>query len=77
MQLHVSQCVRQLNYSITSVGESLIFDLLFQDASLKVKGLFISAVVPGSPAARCEKLLPGDRILAVNGVSLLGLDCQR
>uniref|UniRef100_A0A3Q4HAI5 Ras-associating and dilute domain-containing protein-like n=1 Tax=Neolamprologus brichardi TaxID=32507 RepID=A0A3Q4HAI5_NEOBR len=34
------------------------------------------SVVPDSPAARCEKLLPGDRILAVNGISLLGLDYQ-
>ncbi|XP_029953345.1 ras-associating and dilute domain-containing protein-like [Salarias fasciatus] len=45
-----------------------------RDTSMKVKGVFIRAVVPDSPAARCEKLLPGDRILAVNGVSLLGLD---
>uniref|UniRef100_A0A3B4FJI8 Ras-associating and dilute domain-containing protein-like n=1 Tax=Pundamilia nyererei TaxID=303518 RepID=A0A3B4FJI8_9CICH len=46
------------------------------DTSLKAKGIFIRAVVPDSPAARCEKLLPGDRILAVNGISLLGLDYQ-
>lgn len=50
------------------------FDLIFQDTSLRVKGLLIRAVVPDSPAARCGKLVPGDRILAVNGVSLLGLD---
>ncbi|XP_070847159.1 ras-associating and dilute domain-containing protein-like, partial [Chaetodon trifascialis] len=47
-----------------------------RDTSLRVKGVFIRAVVPDSPAARCEKLAPGDRILAVNGVSLLGLDYQ-
>ncbi|XP_040923234.1 ras-associating and dilute domain-containing protein [Toxotes jaculatrix] len=47
-----------------------------RDTCLKVKGIFIRAVVPDSPAARCEKLVPGDRILAVNGVSLLGLDYQ-
>ncbi|XP_077359166.1 ras-associating and dilute domain-containing protein [Festucalex cinctus] len=46
-----------------------------RDMSLKVKGIFIRAVVPDSPAARCEKLQPGDRILAVNGVSLLGAHC--
>ncbi|KAM4524470.1 ras-associating and dilute domain-containing protein isoform 1-T1 [Odontesthes bonariensis] len=44
--------------------------------SLKVKGIFIRAVIPDSPAAQCEQLEPGDRILAVNGVSLLGLDYQ-
>ncbi|XP_042363905.1 ras-associating and dilute domain-containing protein-like [Plectropomus leopardus] len=47
-----------------------------RDTSVKVKGIFIRAVVPDSPAARCEKLVPGDRILAVNGVSLLGLNYQ-
>lgn len=50
---------------------------LLQDTSLRTKGIFIRAVVPDSPAARCGKLAPGDRILAVNGVSLLGLDYQR
>lgn len=50
---------------------------LSQDTSLTVKGIFIRAVLPDSPAALCEKLVPGDRILAVNGVSLLGLDYQR
>uniref|UniRef100_A0A673ANK4 Si:ch211-176g6.2 n=1 Tax=Sphaeramia orbicularis TaxID=375764 RepID=A0A673ANK4_9TELE len=47
-----------------------------RDTLLKVKGLFIRAVVPDSPAARCQKLVPGDRILAVNGISLLGLDYE-
>uniref|UniRef100_A0A3B4UAV2 Ras-associating and dilute domain-containing protein-like n=1 Tax=Seriola dumerili TaxID=41447 RepID=A0A3B4UAV2_SERDU len=47
-----------------------------RDTSFRVKGVFIRAVVPDSPAARCEKLVPGDRILAVNGVSLLGLDYE-
>lgn len=42
-----------------------------------MKGIFIRAVVPDSPAARCGKLAPGDRILAVNGVSLVGLDYHR
>ncbi|KAM9715507.1 ras-associating and dilute domain-containing protein isoform 2-T2 [Menidia menidia] len=48
-----------------------------RDTPLKVKGIFVRGVVPDSPAARCERLEPGDRILAVNGVSLLGLDYQR
>uniref|UniRef100_A0A8C2YWS6 Si:ch211-176g6.2 n=1 Tax=Cyclopterus lumpus TaxID=8103 RepID=A0A8C2YWS6_CYCLU len=47
-----------------------------RDTSTRVKGVFVRAVVPDSPAARCAKLVPGDRILAVNGVSLLGLDYQ-
>lgn len=44
---------------------------------MNAKGIFIREVLPDSPAARCEKLVPGDRILAVNGVSLLGLDNYR
>lgn len=60
-----------------SVSEFLTFDVVLQDTSLRVKGIFIRAVVPDSPAARCEKLAPGDRILAVNGISVVGLDYQR
>uniref|UniRef100_UPI003AAFDD4D ras-associating and dilute domain-containing protein n=1 Tax=Centroberyx gerrardi TaxID=166262 RepID=UPI003AAFDD4D len=45
-----------------------------RDTPLRMNGIFIRAVVPDSPAARCEKLVPGDRILAVNGISVLGLD---
>uniref|UniRef100_A0A671VJ27 Si:ch211-176g6.2 n=1 Tax=Sparus aurata TaxID=8175 RepID=A0A671VJ27_SPAAU len=59
-----------------SVSEFLTFDVVLQDTSLRVKGIFIRAVVPDSPAARCEKLAPGDRILAVNGISVVGLDYQ-
>ncbi|XP_061764761.1 ras-associating and dilute domain-containing protein isoform X1 [Nerophis ophidion] len=47
-----------------------------RDLPSKVKGIFIRAVVPDTPAARCDKLKSGDRILAVNGVSLLGPHCQ-
>ncbi|XP_019902278.2 ras-associating and dilute domain-containing protein [Esox lucius] len=45
-----------------------------RDPLLRRRGVLIRAVVPDSAAARCERLRPGDRILAVNGVSLLGLD---
>lgn len=39
-------------------------------------GIYVKSVVPGSPAAQCQKLRLGDRILAVNGVSLVGMDYQ-
>lgn len=45
-----------------------------QKTQLKMSGVYVKAVVPGSPAARCQKLRTGDRILAVNGVSLVGLE---
>ena len=40
----------------------------------KLKYSYLKSVVPGSPAARCLKLRPGHRILAVNGVSLVGME---
>lgn len=39
-----------------------------------MSGVYVKSVVPGSPAAQCQKLRMGDRILAVNGVSLVGLE---
>ncbi|XP_036394808.1 ras-associating and dilute domain-containing protein [Megalops cyprinoides] len=42
--------------------------------ALKMSGIYIKSVVPESPAALCQKLSLGDRILAVNGFSLVGMD---
>lgn len=39
-----------------------------------MSGVYVKSVVPGSPAAQSQKLRTGDRILAVNGVSLVGLE---
>uniref|UniRef100_H3D111 Ras association and DIL domains 2a n=1 Tax=Tetraodon nigroviridis TaxID=99883 RepID=H3D111_TETNG len=44
---------------------------------LRMSGVFVRSLVPGSPAARCQRLRTGDRILAVNGLSLVGLDYHR
>ncbi|KAM4530933.1 ras-associating and dilute domain-containing protein-like isoform 2-T2 [Odontesthes bonariensis] len=41
---------------------------------LKMSGIYVKSVVPNSPAAQCQKLRTGDRILAVNGVSLVGME---
>ncbi|KAK6311978.1 hypothetical protein J4Q44_G00176420 [Coregonus suidteri] len=41
---------------------------------LKMTGIYIKSVVPESPAAQCQKLRLGDRILAVNGISLVGME---
>ncbi|KAJ8413728.1 hypothetical protein AAFF_G00082350 [Aldrovandia affinis] len=41
---------------------------------LKINGIYIKSVIPESPAALCQKLSLGDRILAVNGFSLVGMD---
>ncbi|XP_061567080.1 ras-associating and dilute domain-containing protein-like isoform X1 [Cololabis saira] len=41
---------------------------------LRMSGIYVKSVVPDSPAAQCEKLRTGDRILAVNGVSLVGME---
>ncbi|KAK9978237.1 hypothetical protein ABG768_019996 [Culter alburnus] len=41
---------------------------------LRVSGIYVKSVVPDSPAALSQRLRVGDRILAVNGVSLVGVD---
>ncbi|MED6284579.1 hypothetical protein CHARACLAT_020561 [Characodon lateralis] len=41
---------------------------------LRISGIYVKSVVPDSPAAGCQKLRTGDRILAVNGVSLVGME---
>ncbi|XP_041829032.1 RA_Radil_like and Myo5p-like_CBD_Rasip1 domain-containing protein [Melanotaenia boesemani] len=41
---------------------------------LRMSGIYVKSVVPNSPAAECQKLRTGDRILAVNGISLVGMD---
>ncbi|KAM9746199.1 ras-associating and dilute domain-containing protein-like [Menidia menidia] len=41
---------------------------------LKISGIYVKSVVPDSPAAQSQKLRTGDRILAVNGVSLVGME---
>ncbi|XP_022529299.2 ras-associating and dilute domain-containing protein-like [Astyanax mexicanus] len=41
---------------------------------LRMSGIYVKSVVPESPAAQCQRLRLGDRILAVNGVSLVGVD---
>ena len=51
-----------------------LFLRLPQKTQLRTSGVFVRSLVPGSPAAQCHRLRTGDRILAVNGVSLVGLD---
>uniref|UniRef100_A0A671RET7 Ras-associating and dilute domain-containing protein-like n=1 Tax=Sinocyclocheilus anshuiensis TaxID=1608454 RepID=A0A671RET7_9TELE len=41
---------------------------------LRVSGIYVKSVVPDSPAALSQRLRVGDRILAVSGVSLVGMD---
>ncbi|XP_076154343.1 ras-associating and dilute domain-containing protein isoform X1 [Alosa pseudoharengus] len=44
------------------------------ETPLEVDGIYIRSILPGSPAAQSQSLCPGDRILAVNGVNLVGMD---
>nr|XP_033501514.1 RA_Radil_like and Myo5p-like_CBD_Rasip1 domain-containing protein [Epinephelus lanceolatus] len=41
---------------------------------LRMSGIYVKSVVPDSPAAQCQKLKTGDRILAVNGISVVGME---
>ncbi|XP_068581720.1 ras-associating and dilute domain-containing protein-like isoform X2 [Cebidichthys violaceus] len=43
-------------------------------SQLRMSGVYVKSVVPDSPAAHCHKLRTGDRILAVNGVSVVGME---
>ncbi|XP_028842932.1 ras-associating and dilute domain-containing protein-like isoform X2 [Denticeps clupeoides] len=43
---------------------------------LRMSGIYIKSVIPDSPAALCRKLNLGDRVLAVNGTSLVGMDYE-
>uniref|UniRef100_A0A3B3TRR0 Ras association and DIL domains 2a n=1 Tax=Poecilia latipinna TaxID=48699 RepID=A0A3B3TRR0_9TELE len=45
-----------------------------KQTALRMSGIYVKSVVPDSPAARCGKLRTGDRILAVNGTSLVGME---
>ncbi|XP_051530637.1 ras-associating and dilute domain-containing protein-like [Myxocyprinus asiaticus] len=45
-----------------------------EETPFKVSGIYIKTVIPDSPAALSQRLRAGDRILAVNGLSLVGVD---
>ncbi|XP_051770947.1 ras-associating and dilute domain-containing protein isoform X2 [Ctenopharyngodon idella] len=47
-----------------------------EETPFTVSGIYIKSVLPDSPAALCQRLRVGDRILAVNGLSLAGVDYQ-
>lgn len=48
-----------------------------QHTPLGSPGIYIRTLIEGSPAAADGRLAIGDRILAVNGTSLIGADYQR
>uniref|UniRef100_A0A1I7YQU2 Glutamate receptor-interacting protein 1 n=1 Tax=Steinernema glaseri TaxID=37863 RepID=A0A1I7YQU2_9BILA len=52
------------------------FGFSVSDGAGENQGVYISAVLPGSPADRCGLIKPMDRILQVNDTSLQYLDCD-
>ncbi|KAI5627348.1 hypothetical protein C0J50_13040 [Silurus asotus] len=44
------------------------------ETPMKTNGIYVKSVIPGSPAALSQRLRPGDRLLAINGNGLVGLD---
>lgn len=50
---------------------------LRQHTPLNAPGIYIRTLIPDGPAASDGRLRIGDRILAVNGTSLIGADYQR
>ncbi|XP_076856201.1 ras-associating and dilute domain-containing protein isoform X2 [Brachyhypopomus gauderio] len=63
--------VVELQRSPGGLGLALVNGL---ETTLNMSGIFIKSVIPGSPAALSQRLRPGDRILAVNGLGLSGVD---
>lgn len=51
--------------------------LYTQHTPLNSPGIYIRTLIPDGPAAADGRLCIGDRILAVNGTSLIGADYQR
>ncbi|KAK5606477.1 hypothetical protein CRENBAI_020330 [Crenichthys baileyi] len=49
---------------------------LWQHTPLNAPGIYIRTLIPDGPAASDGRLRIGDRILAVNGTSLIGADYQ-
>lgn len=82
MRLHWHYCNHPLGGRRWHWGTTLVKLIVFffpsrrlpQKTQLKMSGIYVKSVVPDSPAARCGKLKTGDRILAVNGISLVGME---
>ncbi|XP_035389582.1 ras-associating and dilute domain-containing protein isoform X2 [Electrophorus electricus] len=63
--------VVELQRAPSGLGLALVNGL---ETPLKMSGIYIKSVIPGTPAALSQKLRSGDRILAVNGLGLLDVD---
>ncbi|KAK1794416.1 hypothetical protein P4O66_010737 [Electrophorus voltai] len=63
--------VVELQRAPSGLGLALVNGL---ETPLKMSGIYIKSVIPGTPAALSHKLRSGDRILAVNGLGLLDVD---
>lgn len=55
----------------------MLQNLCAQHTPLNSPGIYIRTLIPDGPAASDGRLHIGDRILAVNGKSLIGADYQR
>ena len=68
----------ELIFMVPKVFEPLKFDcILLQHTPLRLTGIYIKKILPNSPAATNGCLQVGDRILAVNGNSVIGANYQR
>ena len=58
-----------------NIMHNMLFPL--QYTPLRLAGIYIRKVLPNSPAERVGSLTVGDRLLSVNGKSIVGADYQR
>lgn len=73
LQAHSRSCVCPLCW----LYRRLSLALSLQHTPLNAPGIYIRTLIPDGPAASDGRLKIGDRILAVNGTSLIGADYQR
>lgn len=64
-------------WSLFSFHTNLPHPSPLQHTPLNAPGIYIRTLIPDGPAASDGRLKIGDRILAVNGTSLIGADYQR
>lgn len=55
------------------VGESLGIVVVESGWGSMLPTVVLAQLAPGGPAARCNQLNIGDQIIAINGISLVGL----
>lgn len=79
IHIYISSCILLVSskFCDANVDRENLRNLCVQHTPLNSPGIYIRTLIPDGPAASDGRLHIGDRILAVNGKSLIGADYQR